>query len=61
MPSPVVQAKVHQPTRESPAAYCINGFANPDNQHADELGNGQEIQLQMDGELEEIENGYDSY
>jgi cystathionine beta-synthase len=40
--------------RETPGAYFINQFGNPDNPAAHELGTGPEILRQMDGELDAI-------
>ncbi|PZQ32919.1 MAG: cystathionine beta-synthase [Stenotrophomonas acidaminiphila] len=40
--------------RETPGAYFINQFGNPDNPAAHEFGTGPEILRQMDGELDAI-------
>ena len=40
--------------RETPGAYFINQFGNPDNPAAHELGTGPEILRQMDGQLDAI-------
>ncbi|KQZ56377.1 cystathionine beta-synthase [Lysobacter sp. Root559] len=40
--------------RETPGAYFINQFGNPDNPAAHELGTGPEILAQMDGKLDAI-------
>ena len=38
--------------KETPGAYFINQFGNPDNPHAHEFGTGPEILRQMDGDLD---------
>jgi len=40
--------------RETPGAYFVNQFGNPDNPAAHEFGTGPEILRQMDGELDAI-------
>jgi cystathionine beta-synthase len=40
--------------RDTPGAYFINQFGNPDNPAAHELGTGPEILRQMDGDLDAI-------
>ncbi len=40
--------------RETPGAYFINQFGNPDNPRAHEQGTGPEILAQMDGKLDAI-------
>ena len=40
--------------RETPGAYFINQFGNPDNPAAHEFGTGPEILRQMDGQLDAI-------
>src|SRR6476646_3222273 len=39
---------------ETPRAYCINQFGNPDNPAAHEFGTGPEILRQLDGDLDAI-------
>ena len=43
-----------QIARDTPGAYFINQFGNPDNPRAHELGTGPEILKQMDGKLDAI-------
>ncbi len=48
------QDLAEQIARETPGAYFINQFGNPDNPRAHETGTGPEILRQMDGRLDAI-------